>query len=51
MTHEKCVICGDETIYPRYEVTSVVRGGEAVGFLCDDCGAKVTSNTHEKRST
>lgn len=47
---EPCIICGEEVCMPRYEVTSTFRGGETVGFLCDDCGAKVTSNTHEVRS-
>jgi len=44
----KCLVCGEETLNPIYEVINLTRGGEGIGYLCDTCASQLT---HEKRST
>jgi len=46
---EICLICGEETLYPIYEVVNLTRGGETVGYLCDDCAKKASIKPNETR--
>ena len=44
-----CLICGEETLHPIYEVIDLTQGGETVGYLCSDCVKKASINPVESQ--